>query len=121
MKKAMQSLARLAACMMLPLVFAGQSFGGAADDGTALRARGEGLLNKLCSRCHAIGREGKSTHAEAPAFRDVMKRYPAENIAEALAEGLVSGHPDMPEFTFEPDEVDAIVGYLDSLREGAAK
>ena len=44
-----------------------------------------------------------------------FRRYPAESIEEALAEGIVSGHPDMPEFVFEPAEIDAIVAYLDSL------
>ena len=44
-----------------------------------------------------------------------LKRYPAESIEEALAEGIVSGHPDMPEFVFEPPEIDAIFAYLDSL------
>jgi hypothetical protein len=33
-----------------------------------------------------------------------------------LAEGIVSGHPDMPEFVFQPDEITAILGYLDSLK-----
>lgn len=118
----MKSLRLLAGGLLVPFLVAGHSVcAQESDDGAARLASGEALLSKLCSRCHAIGREGKSPHAEAPAFRDVMQRYPAENIAEALAEGLVSGHPDMPEFTFEPDQVDAIVGYLDSLRNGAAK
>ncbi len=52
---------------------------------------------------------------EAPTFAEVAKRYPAEDLEEALAEGIVTGHPDMPEFVFEPDEIDAIVAYFDSL------
>jgi hypothetical protein len=46
----------------------------------------------------------------------VVKRYPVEYLAEALAEGIVSGHPDMPEFVFQPDEINAILAYLDSLK-----
>jgi cytochrome c len=76
---------------------------------------GEKLLEKNCKRCHAIGRNDKSFHFKAPPFRDVLKRYPAGNIEEALAEGIVTGHPNMPEFVFEPAEIDAIVAYLDSL------
>jgi cytochrome c len=38
-------------------------------------------------------------------------------LAEALAEGLSSGHPDMPEFRFEIDDVDAILAYLESIQE----
>ena len=72
-------------------------------------------MEKNCKRCHAIGQNDKSSHFKAPPFRDVFKRYPAESIEEALAEGIVSGHPDMPEFVFGPAEIDAIVAYLDSL------
>ncbi|MFA5900114.1 MAG: cytochrome c [Hyphomicrobium sp.] len=77
--------------------------------------KGRALLQANCARCHAIGAEGESTHKEAPPFRVVVSRYPPDNLAEALAEGLISGHPDMPEFVFEPDEVEAITTYLSSL------
>ncbi|WP_246274449.1 c-type cytochrome [Hyphomicrobium sulfonivorans] len=77
--------------------------------------KGRVLLTDNCSRCHAIGAEGASPHKEAPPFRVVVTRYPADNLAEALAEGLVSGHPDMPEFVFEVEEVGAITAYLNSL------
>lgn len=86
---------------------------------TELLKKGAGLLEKNCKRCHATGTDDKSTHFKAPPFRDVFKRYPAENIAEALAEGIVSGHPDMPEFVFETGDIDAIVAYLDSLAAAA--
>jgi mono/diheme cytochrome c family protein len=46
----------------------------------------------------------------------VVLRYPPDQLAEALAEGIMSGHPDMPEFTFEPAEIEAIVGYLATLK-----
>ena len=45
----------------------------------------------------------------APAFRDLSKRYPIQHLAEALAEGIVTGHSDMPEFTFEPCEIEALL------------
>ncbi|MEQ1671637.1 MAG: cytochrome c [Hyphomicrobium sp.] len=77
---------------------------------------GEALLQTHCSRCHAIGKDGASSHEKAPPFRTVMERYPAENLAEALAEGIVSGHPDMPEFVFKTGEIDAIINYLNSLK-----
>lgn len=77
--------------------------------------KGRGLLTENCARCHAIGAEGASPHKEAPPFRVVVTRYPPDNLAEALAEGLVSGHPDMPEFVFEVEEVGAITAYLNSL------
>jgi cytochrome c len=87
------------------------------QDKRAIESRGQGLLTTNCSRCHAIGRTGNSTHPEAPAFRTLGQRYPIEVLAEALAEGLSSGHPDMPEFRFEIDDVDAILAYLESIQE----
>jgi cytochrome c len=88
-----------------------------AQDQRALESHGQGLLSTNCSRCHAIGRAGNSTHPEAPPFRTLGQRYPIEILAEALSEGLSSGHPDMPEFRFEIDDVDAILAYLKSIQE----
>lgn len=79
-------------------------------------AKGEALLTKNCARCHAIGVTGESSHDKAPPFRQVVTRYPLENLAEALAEGIVSGHADMPEFVFAPDEIDAILAYLEDVK-----
>lgn len=86
----------------------------AADETPA--ERGKGVVEANCSRCHATGPEGKSHHPEAPPFREVVKRYPPENLEEALAEGISSGHPDMPEFVFEPGDIGAIVAYLNTLK-----
>jgi cytochrome c len=44
-----------------------------------------------------------------------MKSNPADSLSEALAEGLVTGHPDLPEFVFPPEDVGAIVSYLQTL------
>jgi cytochrome c len=103
---------------LFPLVLVLISAGAApAQDKRALESRGEGLLTTNCSRCHAVGRTGDSTHPEAPPFRTLGQRYPIDVLAEALAEGLSSGHPDMPEFRFEIDDVDAILAYLNSIQE----
>ena len=77
--------------------------------------KGEALVKENCSRCHAIGKEGDSPHPPAPPFRTLSKKYPIEDLAESLAEGIVSGHPDMPEFVFQPPEIEAIVRYLGTL------
>lgn len=78
-------------------------------------ARGHDLLQANCSRCHAITMEDSSKHEEAPPFRVVVTRYPPVDLAESLAEGIISGHPDMPEFVFQPPEIEAILAYLDTL------
>jgi cytochrome c len=87
----------------------------AAADQAQLK-RGEELLQRDCSRCHAVGRTGTSPHKGAPAFRTLSKRYPIESLEEALAEGIVSGHPDMPEFSFDASDVGAIIAYLKSIQ-----
>jgi len=78
-------------------------------------AKGLAIATANCGRCHALGETDQSPHKEAPPFRLVVERYPSENLAEALAEGIVSGHPDMPVFRFQPDEIEAFLAYLDSL------
>jgi mono/diheme cytochrome c family protein len=80
-------------------------------------ARGKALVSRYCAMCHAIGRSGTSPHSEAPPLRILGQRYPPESLEEALAEGLLSGHPDMPEFVFAPRDVGAIVRYLRSIQE----
>jgi cytochrome c len=88
-----------------------------AQDSTEIEKRGESLLAKNCARCHAIGRTGASPHSAAPPFRLLSRKYEIEGLAEALAEGIFVGHPDMPEFVFESDEVGAILAYLKSIQE----
>ena len=78
---------------------------------------GEELLQKNCAHCHAIGRSGDSPNKDAPAFRTLSQRYPVESLEEALGEGILSGHPDMPEFKFDADEVGAIIAYLQSIQQ----
>jgi len=82
-----------------------------------LTDKGEALVKKNCSRCHAIGREGNSPHPQAPPFRTLSSKYPVEDLAESLAEGIVSGHPDMPIFVFTPPDVEAIIDYLNSIQD----
>jgi cytochrome c len=86
-----------------------------AQDGADLE-RGHSLLTAHCSRCHAIERTGTSPHRDAPPFRTLGQKYPVDWLGEALGEGLSTGHPDMPEFVFEPQEINAILTYLQSIQ-----
>lgn len=78
--------------------------------------RGLVLVKANCAQCHAIGKHGPSPLSEAPPFRDLHKAYPVENLAEAFAEGIVTGHPTMPQFQFDldqsrqPDRLSEILG-----------
>lgn len=80
-----------------------------------LVAEGRAFAEKTCGRCHALGNSGESPHPKAPPFRLVVERYPSENLAEALAEGIIVGHRDMPVFVLLPGEIEAFLAYLDSL------
>lgn len=69
-----------------------------------------------CARCHATGATGNSPLAPAPAFRDLHRRYPVDQLAEALAEGIGTGHATMPEFQLEPAQISDLLAYLKSLQ-----
>ncbi|MGH6803205.1 MAG: c-type cytochrome [Methyloceanibacter sp.] len=108
-------LALIAASLLL-LLGAPQAWAAEKD----LTAKGGGLVRKDCSSCHAIGKEGDSPHPDAPPFRTLSSKYPVTDLAESLAEGIVSGHPDMPVFVFEPTDVEAIIEYLQSIQDQPA-
>ena len=77
--------------------------------------RGRVLVLANCARCHAVDRAGESPLKIAPPFRTLHERYPVEDLEEPLAEGIVTGHPTMPEFRFDPGQVGDIIAYLKSL------
>lgn len=87
--------------------------GGVAPDLGA----GQTLAESRCAHCHAVGRTGDSPIAAAPAFRHLGRKWPVENMAEALAEGIVVGHPAMPTFAFSPPEIDDFLGWLEAIQE----
>jgi len=68
-----------------------------------------------CSRCHSVDRVSNSPLAIAPPFRTLHERYPVESLQESLAEGIVTGHPTMPEFRLDPGQVADVIAYLKSL------
>lgn len=78
---------------------------------------GQTLAETRCAHCHAVGRTGESPIAGAPAFRHLGRKWPVENLAEALAEGIVVGHPAMPAFAFSPPEIDDFLGWLQAIQE----
>lgn len=87
----------------------------ATPDKVELLATGKKLLAEKCAQCHAITRTDASPLQTAPPFRDLAGKYPLEQLEEALAEGIVTGHSEMPEFVFSPDEIAAILGYIESI------
>lgn len=89
--------------------------GCAGDSGDDSITRGLAFVTDNCAACHAVGPEGESPVDGAPPFRSLQSRYPIEALAEAFAEGIVTGHADMPEFVLDPDEIDDVLAYLRSL------
>ena len=79
--------------------------------------RGREFARANCARCHAIERSGDSPLKSAPPFRTLHQRYPVEYLEESLAEGMVTGHSEMPEFRLEPDQIADFIDFLKSLEE----
>ena len=77
--------------------------------------RGFVFVETNCSGCHAVGRYGNSPLPIAPPFRTLHERYPVENLEESFAEGIVTGHPTMPQFKLDPDQVQNVIAYLKTL------
>ena len=100
---------------MLAATVSAMAFGQAANAQDL--KRGEALLARNCASCHAVGRTGDSPQKLAPTFRSLGQRYPIESLEEALGEGIMSGHPDMPEFSFDAADVGAIIAYLNSIQQ----
>jgi cytochrome c len=98
---------------LVPLAVAGLCLPAAAQSGRA--QRGQVFVQTNCSGCHAVGRFGDSPLAIAPPFRTLHTRYPVEELAEALAEGITTGHPSMPEFKLDPAQINDVIAYLQTL------
>lgn len=77
--------------------------------------RGRQFAEANCAQCHQIGRFGDSPLAIAPPFRTLHERYPVEELEEALAEGVVTGHPTMPQFRLDAPQIADFIAYLKSL------
>lgn len=77
--------------------------------------RGRAFARTNCARCHSINRHTASPLAIATPFRTLHKKYPVDTLAESLAEGIDTGHPTMPMFALEPDQVNDLIAFLKSL------
>jgi len=88
----------------------------AAASAGAPESRGHVLVQRYCAGCHAVNPTGKSPNPAAPPFRSLNERYKIDDLGEALAEGILTGHPAMPEFRFPPEDVDAVLRYLKSIQ-----
>jgi cytochrome c len=77
--------------------------------------RGKTFALNNCARCHSIDRVSQSPLKIAPPFRTLHLRYPVETLSGALAEGIETGHPTMPAFQLDPDQINDLLSYLKTL------
>ena len=77
--------------------------------------QGRRLALTYCARCHAIDKVSPSPLKIAPPFRTLHERYPVETLEESLAEGIMTGHPTMPEFRFDGDQIGDFIAFLKTL------
>jgi mono/diheme cytochrome c family protein len=82
---------------------------------TPAEQRGRTFVQTNCARCHSIDKVSNSPLKVAPPFRTLHLKYPVESLEEALGEGIVTGHPSMPEFQLDPGQVGDVIAYLKSL------
>ena len=72
---------------------------------TPAEQRGKTFVLNNCSKCHSIDKVSESPLRIAPPFRTLHQRYPVESLEKSLSEGIITGHPTMPEFRFDPGQV----------------
>jgi len=101
--------------MIVLLIVAGGSFRQAGAF-TRLQERGRELAEKMCARCHAIGRSGDSPHVGAPPLRELDRRIDLDAFLDRLRGGLASSHPDMPTFRFSRDDARAMTAYVRAIQ-----
>jgi mono/diheme cytochrome c family protein len=100
----------VSACLILLLLTANSALASSAAE-----RRGKAFAKANCARCHAIDRSSASRNDEAPPFRTLHRRYPVETLAEAFAEGIYTGHPEMPAFELDPRQISDLLAFLKSL------
>jgi cytochrome c len=103
---------RKVVCSLFVLAFVGSEPTLAADPAAE---RGRVLAQTNCSRCHSVDKVTPSPLSIAPPFRTFHQQYPVESLQEALGEGIRTGHPSMPEFRFDPDQIRDFIAYLKTL------
>ncbi len=102
---------RLLACGLVALGVSSAS----ATENEAV-TKGRQIAETACAPCHAVGATGVSPRVQAPLFRELGRKYPVENLEEALAEGVVVGHPEMPQVKMNEAEIGAFVAYLKTIQ-----
>ena len=78
--------------------------------------RGLQFSQANCARCHSIDRVSPSSLSIAPPFRNLHRRYPVEDLQVSLAEGIRTGHPNMPELRLDPGQISDLIALLNTQK-----
>lgn len=124
MKRHADGIAPVSRCTILTLMvllraLAMSAGSASADDAgqAQILEKGQTIAAANCTPCHAIG------HIDPPpvrtnkltSFRDLHKRFPVPMLIEAVKSGSIEGHDEMPAFDFAPEEMAALLAYIDSF------
>ena len=76
------------------------------------------LLTKDLKVLRALPRDRQSAtaHGRPPPFRELSNSFDLDQFSRQLERGLISVHPDMPEFKFSIDDAHAVNVYLRSIQ-----
>ena len=89
--------------------------------GTAAQAQdpvkqGRTILKDFCASCHSIKKSGDSPMKSALPLRLLGRSFEMDRFAQDLTRGILSGHPDMPEFKLTEDDARAVSAYLRTIQ-----
>lgn len=102
--------------LVLGVIAAAAAWAAAYSEAQAASAqRGLTFARLHCAQCHSIDKYSQSPLREAPPLRELHKRYPVETLEEAFGEGIVTGHPSMPEFRLDPDQIGDLIAFMKTL------
>ena len=77
--------------------------------------QGQALAETVCSECHAVKPGAvRSPFEHAPTFESIAKM--PGMTPTAIRVWLRSAHREMPNIMLQPDEVDNVIAYLQTLK-----
>lgn len=77
--------------------------------------RGLTFVRVHCAQCHSIDKVGESPLTIAPPFHTLHLKFPIESLERRLGEGIIAGHPTMPQFRLDADQLADVIAYLKTL------
>jgi cytochrome c len=107
-------LALLTALSVLFLVMIVHSAGGASRAAVRTASEGHRLAQAWCQTCHAVEPGMAGLFDLAPSFESIANRN--GTTALSLKVFLKTSHQNMPNLIVAPDQADALVSYILSLR-----